>query len=70
MYEMTLTEGFSHDAVMKRHGIITNICSELAGELQQQALTHTEDWFFTSHGEQLQQSIEDSFLCSLQPQYE
>jgi hypothetical protein len=70
MYDMTLIEGFSHDAVEERHEIITNICSELAAELRRQELTHSDDWFFTSHAEELQKSIEDDFLSSLPPQYE
>ena len=70
MYDMTLIEGFTHDAIMKRNELITNICSELAAELNRQELTNTDDWFFTTHGEQLQQKIKDSFLSSLPPQYE
>jgi hypothetical protein len=70
LYELSLIEGFSYDAIQKRHGIIKIICSELASELRRQDLTRTEDWFFSSHAEELQKSIGDSFLSSLPTQYE
>ena len=68
--DMTLIDGFSPGAIVKRDEIITIICRELAAELRRQELTQTEDWFFTSHAEDLQKSIEDDFLSSLPPQYE
>lgn len=70
IYEMTLIEGFSNDAILKRNEMIKNICSMLAEELRRQDLTNTDDWFFTSHGEQLQKKIKDDLLSSLPPQYE
>jgi hypothetical protein len=70
VYELSLIEGFSDDAIRKRHGIIKILCSELASELRRKGLTRTEDWFFTSHAEELQKSIGDSFLSSLPTQYE
>ena len=70
IYELSLIQGFSPDPVQKRYGIIENICSELAAELRCQGLTRTEDWFFASHAEELQKSIEDTFLSSLPTQYE
>lgn len=70
IYELTLVQGFSEDPVRKRHGIIEHICSELSAELRRQGLTRTEDWFFTSHAEELQKSIGNGFLASLPPQYD
>jgi len=70
LYELSLIQGFSDDSIRKRHGFINHICSELASELRRQGLTRTEDWFFTSHAEELQKSIRDSFLSSLPTQNE
>ena len=70
LFELSLVQGFSDDSIQKRHGIIKNICSELASELRRQGLTRTDDWFFTSHAEELQKSIRDGFLSSLPTQNE
>ena len=68
--ELTLVEGFSTAANSERHDLISRICTLLAAELRRQALTRTDDWFFTSHAEELRQSITDAFLASLPTQYE
>jgi hypothetical protein len=39
-------------------------------ELKRQLLTSSEDWFLTTHGEEIQSGIQDSFLRSLPAQYE
>lgn len=70
IYKMALVTDFSHEAIMKRYDIITDICKLIADELREQRLTSSDDWFFVSHGEELQRSIEDDFLFSLPPQYE
>lgn len=68
--DMVIIQGFSKNSITERDEIIKSICSELAEELNRQELTNTDDWFFTSHAEQLQLAIKDSFLRSLPPQYE
>ena len=68
--DLSLVQGFSPDPVQKRQDIIKVICSELASELGRQGLIRTDDWFFTSHAEELQKSIRDEFLSSLPTQYE
>ncbi len=70
IYELSLIQGFSDDALRKRSETIEIICVELASELRRQGLVRTEDWFFTSHAEELKKSIGDSFLSSLPTQYE
>ena len=70
IYNLSLVQGFSPGPVQKRHEIIKTICEELASELRRQGLTRTDDWFFTSHAEELQKSIRDDFLSSLPTQYE
>lgn len=70
IYELTLIQGFSDGPTRKREEIIKNICSELAFELKRQGFTQTDDWFFTSHAEEIQRSIGDGFLASIPTQYE
>jgi hypothetical protein len=49
---------------------IEEICALIVRELQRQGLCHSDDWFLTTQGEELQRSIQDSFLRSLPAQYE
>ncbi|MBN2040794.1 MAG: DUF4037 domain-containing protein [Spirochaetes bacterium] len=70
LQDLVFVEGFTNDALMKRNEIINSICGTLTEELVRQELTDTDDWFFTSHGEQIQRKIQDDFLKSLLPQYE
>ena len=49
---------------------IADICALLVRELQRQELCRSDDWFLTTQGEELQRSIQDSFLRSLPAQYE
>lgn len=46
------------------------ICRHLAGVLKNQNLVTTDDWFFTTHAEEIQRKIQDPFLRSLPTQYE
>ncbi len=55
------------DALQKEVG---EICALLTAELQRQRLALNGDWFMTTHGEEIQQSIQDSFLRALPAQYE
>lgn len=50
--------------------IIDEICRLLADELRRQQLCTSDDEFLATHGEQIRQSIEDSFLRGLPAQYE
>lgn len=49
---------------------IDDICKALIDEMKRQRLVISDDWFLTTQGEELQQSIQDSFLRSLPTQYE
>ncbi|NLT13280.1 MAG: DUF4037 domain-containing protein [Clostridiales bacterium] len=51
-------------------GDVAEICALLAEELRRQQLAFTDDWFLTTHGEEIQNSIQNDFLRSLPAQYE
>lgn len=70
IYDLSSIYEFFNESIMHSNEIISYICNELAIELRRQELTSTNDWFFTSHGEELQRSIKDEFLASLPAQYE
>jgi hypothetical protein len=55
------------DALQKEIG---GICTLLIAELHRQKLAFSDDWFMTTHGEEIQQSIQNSFLRALPAQYE
>ena len=62
--------GTSADLYEQHKRDIGDICAMLVSELQRQGLSSSDDWFLATHGEELQRSIEDSFLRSLPAQYE
>jgi hypothetical protein len=49
---------------------LRRICDRLGAELKNQGLSSSDDWFFTSHAEEIRQKIHDPFLKSLPTQYE
>ncbi len=49
---------------------LRRICDRLGAELINQGLSSSDDWFFTSHAEEIRQKIRDPFLKSLPTQYE
>jgi hypothetical protein len=61
------TIDLSHDSIQDQ---INKICDLLIRELHRQQLAASDDWFLTAQGEEIQNSIQDSFLRSLPAQYE
>jgi hypothetical protein len=71
LLERIAVSGSPSPAVFKQNECDINaICTLLAGELRSQELAFSNDWFFTSQGEEIQNSIKDTFLRSLPAQYE
>ncbi|MDR1590269.1 MAG: DUF4037 domain-containing protein [Oscillospiraceae bacterium] len=48
----------------------SEVCALIADELRRQGLVTTDDWFLTTHGEQVRLGIADEYLRSLPTQYE
>ena len=61
---------FNESAFSLRKEFITELCALFAAELRTQELSVTDDWFLTTHAEEVQRSISDDFLRSLPTQYE
>ncbi|MDR2357800.1 MAG: DUF4037 domain-containing protein [Oscillospiraceae bacterium] len=59
--------GTAVDTVKRR---VAEVCALIADELRRQNLAATDDWFLTTHGEQVRQGIADEYLRSLPTQYE
>ena len=62
--------GFNESAHSLRKECITELCALFAGELRRQGLSGTDDWFLTTHAEEVQSGITEEFLRSLPTQYE
>jgi hypothetical protein len=58
------------DSVSFRQQYIEELCSLFVRELKNQGLSASDDWFLTTHGEEVQSSISDSFLRSLPATYD
>ena len=54
----------------KHEECISQLCGLFATELKIQGLSQSNDWFLTSHGEDVRSGISDDFLRSLPAQYE
>lgn len=68
--EMAMICGINEISYGMIQNHISQICALLVGELQRQLLSSSDDWFLTTHGEEIQSSIQDSFLRALPAQYE
>jgi hypothetical protein len=62
--------GASEDGVGIVRQCVSEICALITDELRRQGLATTDDWFLTTHGEQVRQGIADEYLRSLPTQYE
>ena len=62
--------GIGDDEHSQRKEYITELCALFTDELRRQNLSSTDDWFMTTHGEEVRQKIKDDFLRSLPAQYE
>ena len=64
------TGNFDDESFSTHQQCISELCGLIASELRTQRLSESDDWFLTTHGEEIQSKIEDSFLRSLPTQYE
>lgn len=62
--------GFDDASLKKQQDIISEICVLLHNELKNQSLTSSDDWFFSTHGEELMKRIEHNVIRSLPATYE
>ena len=62
--------GLSSDALDLQKNAVDSICSLLHGELKRQGLTSSEDWFFSTHGEEVRRRISHEVIRSLPATYE
>jgi hypothetical protein len=67
---IAMTDGLGDASYNILQKEIDDICAMLTAELRRQKLSFSDDWFLTSHGEEIQHSIQDSFLRALPAQYE
>ena len=58
------------DSFRFREKCISDLCGLFVSELHTQGLSRSDDWFLTTHGEEVRTGIEDEFLRSLPTQYE
>lgn len=61
---------FDAEALKEQQRIISEICSLIHSELKRQDLTSSDDWFFSTHGEEVRSRIEHPVIRSLPAQYE
>lgn len=67
---IAMTNGLDEKEFKTHQSHISNICTLIIDELKKQHLASSDDWFLTTQGEEIQNSIQDSFLRSLPAQYE
>lgn len=67
-----LAEICGHDeaALTARREVVADICRLIVSELRRQWLAFSDDWFLTTHGEEIQRGIQDELLRGLPAQYE
>lgn len=66
---IALIPGPDADSIGEIRDCVSRLCAAIAGELRRQGLCSTDDWFLTSHGEQIRLGIGDEYLRSLPTQY-
>lgn len=63
--------GALDDASLRlRQRYINELCAIFAREFRARGLSHSDDWFLASHGEEIQNGIKDGFLRALPAQYD
>lgn len=68
--DIAVTSGFDDASYKVLLNDISIMATLIIEELQTQHLSSSNDWFLTTQGEEIQSSIQDSFLRSLPAQYE
>lgn len=64
------TSGLDVRSQTERQRCIDDLCAIFVNELSSQGLSHSDDWFLSAHGEEVNKAVGDSFLRSLPTQYE
>ena len=62
--------GLSPETLELQNNTVDGICGILHGELKRQGLTSSEDWFFSTHGEEVRMRISHEVIRSLPATYE
>ena len=70
LLQLVTIGGFTSIALENQQKIITEICSLLHKELLRQNITSSDDWFFTSHGEEAMKRIQHNIIRGLPATYE
>jgi len=67
---IAVTDGADLETFRNNERDIGAICALIVSELQRQELAHSDDWFLTTQGEEIRQSIHDDLLRSLPAHFE
>ena len=70
LFDLVSANGFNDANLEKQQKIISKICALLHNELKNQNLTSSDDWFFTSHGEEAMKRIGHNVIRGLPATYE
>lgn len=70
LFDLVSVSGFDKIALERQQQIITKICKLLHYELKNQNITSSDDWFFTTHGEEAMKRIQHSVIRGLPATYE
>ena len=62
--------GLDTESQAARQRYISELCTLFVCELKAQNLTDSDDWFLSTHGEEIQSRIKEDFLRNLPTQYE
>jgi len=62
--------GFDDESFSKRQLYISELCALFVRELNAQGLSGSDDWFLSTHGEEVMRTIEDNSLRALPAQFE
>lgn len=67
---LTEASPLEKDYIIRQKTTISSICKMLLQELHNQGLTSSDDWFFSTHGEEVRKRISHGVLRSLPATYE
>jgi len=70
LLDLVSVSGFDEAALSRQQEIIAEICKALHTELKNQNITSSDDWFFTTHGEEAMKRINHSVIRGLPATYE
>ena len=70
LFKLVSVNGFDDNALEIQKQIIDEICNLLHIELKKQNITSSEDWFFTTHGEEAMKRIQHNVIRGLPATYE